>query len=292
MIDIDDTGHEYTTRSCDLHLHTIVSDGEMRPEEILSCAKELHLGTISITDHDAVGAYIHFDCDLLEKAQEMGISIIPGIELDSEYAGVEVHVLGYGIDINNRELNNYLSHVHSLRRERIREQIEKINGIYKKEVIKEDEIFIPHRDTLMKPHLIHTLLKKGLFPGYREAAVWVSTHAKAATSVLKSYTGEMIQLIKKLGGHAFLAHPGYYVLEGGLNIDKMINELLPLGLDGLEVEYPYFGTGPKFQSREAEREIIETFRHTARKYGLITSRGSDAHTLDQMRAFNKKFSKG
>ena len=67
----------------------------------------------------------------------------------------------------------------------------------------------------------------------------------------------------------------------------MIAELQPLGLDGLETDYAYYKTSPKFQTRKSEREFIRFLNDTARKYNLETSRGSDAHNLDQMRAFNR-----
>ncbi|MDQ1354317.1 MAG: 3,5-nucleoside bisphosphate phosphatase, partial [Acidobacteriota bacterium] len=160
---------EYAAGNVDLHIHTIVSDAVITPAQILDCAKELNLKKISITDHDAVGAYFYFEYDLSVKAKELGITIIPGIELDSYFGDVEIHVLGYDINVKNRELNDYLTNIHSLRKLRIQEQLEKINQFYKKEVIKKDEIFIPHRDTLMKPHLVHALLERGLFSEYREA---------------------------------------------------------------------------------------------------------------------------
>ena len=278
---------EYSAGDCDLHLHTIVSDAEITPIEILNCAKELNLEKISITDHDAVGAYIYFEYDLFTKAKEMGITVITGIELDSYYSDVEIHVLGYGIDIKNKELNDYLSQVHVPRRLKIEDQVEKINHFYKKEVIRKDEIFILHRDTMMKPHLVHALLKKGLFSEYKEASRWLSANAKSEVKVPKPSVAEMIHLVKKAGGEAFLAHPGYFMLENNLDLDKMIKELEPQGLNGLEVEYPYFHTSPKFQSREVETEIINFLYQTARKYNLKTSRGSDAHQLHQMVSFNK-----
>lgn len=278
---------EYNTPKVDLHLHTIVSDGTITPDNILDCAKELRLEKISITDHDAIGAYTHFGEDIFQRSEAMGITLIPGIELDSEYNDVEVHVLGYGIDINNKILNDHLSYIHSLRRLRINEQIEKINAFYKKEIIKKENVFIPHRDTLMKPHLVHTLLNHGLFSDYREAAKWVSENAKSSVTVPATYTGDIIALIKQAGGQAFMAHPAFYMLEDGLDIDKMIAELQPLGLDGLETDYAYYKTSPKFQTLESEREIVKRLNDTAGKYNLKTSRGSDAHNLDQMRAFNK-----
>ena len=44
-------------KTADLHLHTIASDGEMKAEEIIDASGQLGLQTISITDHDGVGAY-------------------------------------------------------------------------------------------------------------------------------------------------------------------------------------------------------------------------------------------
>ncbi len=273
-------------KKIDLHIHTVASDGEITLDEILQCAKLNKIKEISITDHDALGAYTREEIDPFKKAMKMGIVLIPGIELDSGYPGVEVHVLGYEIDIYNNELGDYLSRVQGSRRKRIKEQIEQINKAFKKEIIKEEEIFLPGRDTLMKPHLIRLLIEKEIFSEYREASQWLSSYIKPATTILKPSSGEMIRLVKRAGGRAFLAHPGYYMLENGISIDKMLEDLLPYGLDGLEVEYPYFNTGTKFQDKETEIEIIHKLGEVARKNGLDVSRGSDAHNLEQMKAFS------
>ncbi len=276
----------FCTRTCDLHLHTYVSDGEMTPQDIISCAKEIGLKTISITDHDAVGAYGNFGYDPVEMAAREGINLIPGIELDSYYGDVEIHVLGYGIDLQNQELNSYLAGVKSARKKRIEEQIEKVNRYHQKELIRREEIFLPHRDTLMNPHLVHVLLKQGLFSGYREAARWLAVHARSSVMLPNPSTAEMVRLIKGAGGSAFIAHPGYYIHEGGLDFDTVLQELLPEGLDGVETEFPYYKTAPAFQTREAERALIESLEQAAARYDLRTSRGSDAHRVDQLRAFN------
>ncbi|MCP4146158.1 MAG: PHP domain-containing protein [bacterium] len=273
-------------KKSDLHLHTIVSDGYMTPAEILEQAQKLQLTEISITDHDALGAYFHFEKDLFTKAKHMGITLIPGIELDSEYRGAEVHVLGYGIDIHNKILRDYLDHTQSLRRQRIKEQISEANQAHGPVILDEKEIFLPHRDTLMKPHIIHSLLDKGLFEEYREGARWLSKNTRPKTVVPKPDTGEIIGMVKAAGGEAFLAHPGYYVLEKQLDLDEMIKELLPAGLAGLEVEYPYVNTSPKFPTCESQQDFIRLLNEKARQYGLKTSRGSDAHDTEKMIAFN------
>lgn len=260
----------------------------MTPDDILNCAKELGLMEISITDHDAVGAYFHFGPGLVEKAAGMGIQLIPGIEMDSDFNGVEIHVLGYGIDVNFPELTAFLDNVHGLRRQRIKEQIVQVNRALKKELLKEEEIFLPSRDTLMNPHLIFPLLKTGLFKKYREAAKWVKAHTNPSVEVPKPTTAEMIGLMKRAGGLAFMAHPGYYITEGGLDLDQLIRELVPHGLDGLEVDFPYYNTSPAFPTKESEAELHKRLNDAAEKYGLQTSRGSDAHTVEQMKAFNHK----
>ena len=61
---------EYNARHFDLHLLTIVSDGTITPDDILACAKELHLEKISITDHDAIGAYTHFGEDIFQRSED------------------------------------------------------------------------------------------------------------------------------------------------------------------------------------------------------------------------------
>lgn len=270
----------------DLHLHTIVSDGEITPWDILECARELGLAEISITDHDAVGAYLHFGGDLFQRARDMGIVLTSGIELDSYYADVEVHVLAYGFDIHHPELREYLNTVHVLRKQRMLEQIEQINREMGYQMIKASDVLIPRRDTVMKPHLVRPLLATGKFSDYREASRWVSEHTKPGTLVPKPSTTDIIALVKRIGGQAFLAHPGYYIVEGGLDIDKMVYDLIPAGLVGLEAEYPYYKTAPKFQTQENEMEMIALVQKTALKYGLGTSCGSDAHQVEAMRTFN------
>lgn len=268
-------------------MHTIASDGEMTAMEILQCAKELQLTEISITDHDAVGAYSN---EVIGQAQKMGIRLTTGIEMDSQYMDVEIHVLGYGIDIHNTELRDYLAKIHGLRRKRTREQMLQINQYLKQELIKEEKIFIPGRETLMKPHLVHTLLKTGKFSGYREAASWVSEHTHDLTDVPKPSSLEICKLIKRCGGKAFIAHPGFYIMESGIDIDQMIRHLLPAGLDGLEVEYPYANTSPKFQTKESEADIIRLLHDAAKKHNLETSSGSDAHQLKQLKTWANSLS--
>ncbi len=89
-----------TGEKTDMHLHTWYSDGRMSPEEAVRYAKEKGLSKISITDHDGVFGIP----EALEAGRKYGIEVIPGIELSAEADGKGVHILGYFIDHENREL--------------------------------------------------------------------------------------------------------------------------------------------------------------------------------------------
>lgn len=87
-------------KSCvNLHIHTTFSDGKSTPEEILSQAKELKMKKIAISDHNTVEAYLH-NTTLKDEI------VIPAIEFDCWFMGCLIHILGYGIDVNNQELKS------------------------------------------------------------------------------------------------------------------------------------------------------------------------------------------
>lgn len=80
---------------------------------------------------------------------------------------------------------------------------------------------------------------------------------------------EVIKAIKEAGGIAILAHPACYWC---INLDNFVKRLIPYGLDGLEVFYPY----------RRHRGIIKfhfqkTVRKIAEKYNLLMSGGTDEH---------------
>ncbi len=86
-------------KDVNLHIHTVFSDGKCTPEEILSQAKKLKMKKIAISDHNTLRAYLVNDTLKNEL-------VIPAIEFDCWLMGCLVHILGYGIDINNRELQS------------------------------------------------------------------------------------------------------------------------------------------------------------------------------------------
>ena len=84
----------------DLHIHSAYSDGQMTPFQIIEQAEKNNMKYISIADHNCVDAYS--DDKIIQNP-----IIIPAVEFDCLYKGVLIHILGYGIDVNNKELSSF-----------------------------------------------------------------------------------------------------------------------------------------------------------------------------------------
>jgi predicted metal-dependent phosphoesterase TrpH len=276
-------------RSIDMHVHTLVSDGVATPMEMLDTAKAAGLKGISLTDHDALGAYRHWG-DMFAYAKGLGIELIPGIELDTYFENREVHLLGYGFDLDNAPLNKHLEQTQKLRKERVMLQLAIVNRFFGRLVVDLDQVLIKGRDTLMKPHMVHAMLQQGLFSEYRAANYWLSQNAQVPVVVPKLHLPDAISLLRNAGGEAVLAHPGYLARENGFVLAPLLEELVPLGLSGIEVDYPYFGTSSKFPDVESEQKMIGELRALALQFNLKETRGSDAHDTEALKKFASKCS--
>ncbi|MBN1197044.1 MAG: PHP domain-containing protein [Candidatus Aminicenantes bacterium] len=274
----------------DLHIHTLVSDGENTTPEILDAAARLGLRRISITDHDAVGAYRHFIGNPFDAARRLGVELVPGIELDTDYGGVEVHLLGYGIDLNHPELNAHLTHIQTQRRQRIRLQAQAINNHFHKQVVDLDAIFLSERDTVMKPHLFRFLVRAGLVEDYKAFKHLLEQHARVDVKMKRPQLHEAINLILRAGGKPVLAHPGY-LKKNNLDVHALVKSMSEYGLAGLETDYPYWQPRnpgcSRFPNLESEQRMVEYVRNLASRFNLETTRGSDSHDLDTLEWFNR-----
>jgi hypothetical protein len=281
------------TNKEDLHVHTLVSDGNATPRQMLKAAARAGLRRLSFCDHDALGAYRLFG-DVFAEAAGLGIELVAGIELDSEYMGREVHLLGYGFDLDDGPLNAHLEITQRLRRERVVLQIGKVNAHFGRQVVDLDKVLQPTpstvRETLMKPHLVYALLAAGLFAEYREASRWLSQNARVDVEVPKLPFGAAVSLLRRAGGEAVLAHPGYMVRETTIPLAVFLEEFVPQGLTGIEVEYRYLQTSPDFPDADSEQRMVGEMAALAERFKLKTTRGSDAHDVETMVGFAKRSS--
>ena len=270
-------------------MHTFLSDGVPSPQELVRACIDLGLDEISITDHDSIGAYPA----AIEEAKGSNLRVVPGAELDCTYGDIELHMLAFHLDIDNLDLNAHLAQIQASRKRRAAEQADAINQFYGMTVIDLDAI-CARCQTFMNPHLIHAMIDHGLYnefeppDRYKKAQSWMKKNIHVKAVIEKPTADAMIRLIHRAGGVAMLAHPGYYVKDG-YDLPKLVADLKEMGMNGIEVMYPYFQEDSReFPTMDAEREAIKMIRDLATRYDLQESTGSDAHELRQLRAFHSR----
>lgn len=244
-------------RYADLHIHSSYSDGNLLPEEIINIAINQGVKYISITDHDTI------DSQYISRHNYEGIHIIPGIEFSAEYDELEVHILGYFIDINNEELKCIVEKLKCARIKRIERIIDKLK--LQDICLDMDDVAVDKSSNIGRAHVANAMIAKGYVHNFKEAfSKYLMTGKPAYVKGEKLSYKEVLDIINDSGGIAVLAHPGkiYRTLE----IESMIRELKCYGLKGLEVYHP-----------SHSKEQINMFYNFSKKYKLLITGGSDFH---------------
>ena len=124
----------------DLHVHSVFSDGYKSVSELVNLAKSNNVKIFAISDHDDLRSY-----EILKPlAKKHGLSIISAVELSTYYIcptdnkPKKVHLLGYGIDVNNEEL---LKQMQIYKNKRFKANIEMLNTILQKGIDVPDCVF-------------------------------------------------------------------------------------------------------------------------------------------------------
>jgi predicted metal-dependent phosphoesterase TrpH len=95
------------------HLHTIYSDGQMRPDALVQQAISSGLKGLAITDHHTVEGY-RAAKDWLGRwnaqaaPDQWSPDLWSGVEITANLLDIEVHILGYGFDPEHIALKPYL----------------------------------------------------------------------------------------------------------------------------------------------------------------------------------------
>ncbi|MBQ0064261.1 MAG: PHP domain-containing protein [Firmicutes bacterium] len=244
----------------DLHMHTTASDGTLSPEELLVYAKEKGIEYCAISDHDTMDGYLQGK----EKAKELGLTLIPAIEISTGYRGIGVHVLGYCLDPLNPSLEPVLNFV---QKDRVRRNHQMI------QLMQEDGIDISYEkleeeygDIIGRPHMAKALMKLGLVSSISDA---FDRYLKRGEKyyVKREYISfvDAIEKIHACGGIAILAHPYQYKYEGK-DWEQFMLDAKNADIDGIEVYYSGY-----------DLEQIDTLLEIAKENNWIVTGGSDYH---------------
>ncbi len=240
----------------DLHLHTFFSDGTYSPEELAREANRVKLNAIALTDHDTMEG-----CPRAAAAcKALGIEFIPACEFTAELDGIEIHLLGYYLDMENRALQDKLVKFQQVRQERVYTMTSRLNSLgiplAPETVFELAKCHSPGR-----PHVARALVQEEYCSSLDEAFERFLKKGKPAWAPkFKVSARDGIRLIQEAGGVAVLAHPGLS------RADEVIPQIIREGLDGLECFHTKHSTG-----------MTERYLEIAEKNKLLVTGGSDCH---------------
>jgi predicted metal-dependent phosphoesterase TrpH len=244
-----------TTDKTDLHMHTYYSDGYNTPERLIDKAKNQGIKILSITDHDSVNAI----SEATEYSKKFGIEVIPGVEISTDIRDTEVHILGYFVDPDNKDLEHYLNFFREERYKRAIRMVKKLN-ILGLDITIDDVLVFAKNSAMGRPHIAQALLAKGQVKSFFEAFYkYIGNHAPAYERKVHLSPQSAFKIISDAGGLSFIAHPG--------NMPEiLIKELIDAGVDGIEVIHPSHSP-----------EQVKFYRGIVNEYFLLESGGSDFH---------------
>lgn len=244
----------------DFHLHSSASDGVHSPTWVVETAAARGLTAIALTDHDTTDGL----AEARDAADRLGLQLVPGIELSTDLGKADVHLLGYGLDVDSRPLQEFLRWQREGRLARVQTivRILRENGM----PIEVDRVLqIAGEATVGRPHVARALLEKGYVASVQEAFdLWLGNGKPADVNREKLIPEDAIRLIHENGGVVFVAHAIFI----GDDYPEAVESLARWGLDGIETYYKHYDAG-----------TIRAHERLAARLGLAKSGGSDYHGL-------------
>lgn len=246
----------------DLHTHSNYSDGEYSPKDLIKKAKNTGIKIISITDHDTLEGNKNIPKNI------KGIKIIPGIELTAKVKKGRMHILGYNININNKELNDKMTILKDKSINSIITLIVQLKKDYNIDfTYNEIKELVNANHNLGRPDLAKILVKNGYAESVDDA---FKKYLIAAYQKTRKYNKgisweECLSLITNSEGISVLAHPHTLKLSNE-ELEKLIKKMIKKGLRGIEV----YHSNNTFEEQEFYMEL-------AKKYNLLVSGGTDYH---------------
>ena len=224
-------------------------------------AAEAGCGAVALTDHDRL--------DGVERARargrELGVRVVGGCEVSCDTAWGSAHVLAYFVEDASGPLQEELGRLREWRAERNRRLVARLAELGVPVTIDEIEAEAGAQGA-GRPHVAAVLVRKGVVSSLQEAFdEWLAKGRPAYVERRRLGMGEAVALVHASGGVAVLAHPLSLGLDGP-ELDAAVEEMVALGLDGLEAIY---GRYPA--------EIRAALASLARRHDLTVTGGSDYH---------------
>jgi len=242
----------------------------MSPAEVVRLGKESGLSAMALTDHDTVGGI----AEARAEAHRAGMDFLAGIEISAEFPHPgTLHILGYGVDPQSpvlREMMRTLLEGRDNRNPRIVEKLRESGvAITMAEVEQEarggaEELA---RKPIGRPHIAAILLRKGYASSIKQAFdKYLAPGGLAYFDKERLSPRQAIERIGQAGGVAVLAHPVQLRTGNDAQLERVVKDLVDLGLAGIEVIHS-----------DHDEAMVEKYSLLAERYNLVKTGGSDFH---------------
>ena len=241
----------------DLHSHTTASDGTLGPAELVREAVRRGVRVLAVTDHDSTEGLAEA---MAEAARHPPLQIVPGIEINCDIEGAEIHILGYCMAYEAPWFQDFCRRQREERRARVYRMADRLAELGMP--IDPAAVFaIVREGSAGRPHVAQVMLARGYVKTVREAFDrYLGSGKPAHVPRVKLTPADAVRLIRKAGGVPVIAHPGL------ADRDELIPDLVAAGLMGIESYY-------------SEHSAAQTagYVQLCRDYGLVATGGSDFH---------------
>jgi len=241
----------------DLHTHTTASDGTYAPRDLVAEAASRGVRVLAVTDHDSTEGL----AEAIDEAERRRpLEIIPGIEINCDVEGAEIHVLGYLMDWQAEWFQDFCREQRRERRARVHRMVKRLAAIGMP--LDADEVFaIVKEGSAGRPHVAQVMVARGYVKTVREAFDKYLGSGKPGHVPRKKITPEdAVRIIRKAGGVPVFAHPGL------ADRDELIPGLIAAGLMGIECYYT--------EHSAAQRA---SYLQICKDHDLVATGGSDFH---------------
>ncbi len=244
----------------DLHTHSNKSDGSMTPLQLVHHAKQAGLAAISLTDHDCIDGVKQALCE----GEKIGLEVVPGIEFSAK-SETETHILGYYIDIENKDILRNLEEIKRVRIERTKQTSERLRELGF-DISVQEVLDIAPGGIVGRAHFAKVMANKGYVSSVKEGFDRYLASGKPAYCNRHHLTAsQAVGLIKGAGGLAFAAHL-HLMRKTDEELFAFISRMKQEGLDGVEGYYT-----------EYTAQMQEKYQALAKRLGLLISGGTDFH---------------
>lgn len=252
-----------TSLNADLHCHSTVSDGLLAPAEVVRRAHANGVELLALTDHDELGGL----AEARAAAAEVGLRFVDGVEISISWGEDQtVHIIGLGIDPENKALADGLRQVRGgrdARAGRMADELDKagIHGSYEGALK-----YVGNPALISRSHFARYIVESGFAKDTKSVFdFWLAKGKPGYVEHTWASLKDSLDWIIGAGGIAVVAHPGRYRLSRAER-QKLFGEFKNLGGRGIEV----------LSGSHAENETRELAR-VAKEFGFLASRGSDFH---------------